>query len=103
MEGWLEKKEKRNTWLQYWVVLQDMRLTFHQKEESRTNVIGWIELTAGTQCIVGKERKGRKCCFYVSVGGNKFLFRCHSEDLRKMWIAAIGRFMILRFVSGFFS
>ena len=88
MEGWLEKKEKRKTWLQYWTVLQDMRLKFYQMEK-RNNLIGWIELTVGAQCVMGRESEG-KYCFYLVVLGNRFLFRCKCDDSRRKWMCAVG-------------
>ena len=89
MQGYLEKKEKRKTWIEYWATVQTSCLKLYTATAQR-NLIGWIELSStGTHCIVGRQSNGN-FLFYVA-SSNRYLFRCNCSIAREKWMAAIGK------------
>lgn len=93
IEGYLSKKEEK--WVEFWIVLEDRYLMIHSSKPTTTTnegcydrLIGWIEITNQTKCIMGKK-KSYSFPFYIQTRNGKYLFKTPSTLLRHQWVKAI--------------
>ena len=90
ISGFLHKKEE--SWVEYWMVLREVCLFIHSakpaQQTERDLLIGWIEISTETRCIMGKKR-GYSFQFYVRTNTGKYLFKTDSTLARHRWVTAI--------------
>lgn len=90
-EDYLLRKEGRNKWIQYWVVIRGVWMLFYrdQATTNRDNFKGSVELTSCTKCNTAR-RGNYSFPFFVVTARGTHLFKCDTNLKRHQWMYLIG-------------
>eukprot|EP00112_Aurelia_sp_Birch-Aquarium-sp1_P008103 Seg1889.5 transcript_id=Seg1889.5/GoldUCD/mRNA.D3Y31 product="hypothetical protein" protein_id=Seg1889.5/GoldUCD/D3Y31 len=92
IEQFLQKKEANGKWIEYWVICRGNFLLFYshrcETSELRDSFRGFIELTPGTRCLIGKRKK-YSFPFFLATSKARYYFKSPTLLLRHQWIHAI--------------
>lgn len=89
-EDFILRKEGRNKWIQYWVVIRGVWMLFYgdKATNSRDNFRGSIELSSRTKCNIAR-RGNYSFPFYLNTDRGTHLFKCDTNLKRHQWMYLI--------------